>query len=124
VGRSQAFRPGELSGNSIRIELDDTDGQETLTLKTPGGQKIVLADDKGCVEISDSSGNLITLNDSGVTIESSAPVAIQASTVTVTAGMVTVNAGMSTFSGVVKANTVITNMVISGTYVPGAGNIW
>ena len=31
---------------------------------------------------------------------------------------------MSTFSGVVKADTVITNSVISTSYTPGAGNIW
>ena len=40
------------------------------------------------------------------------------------AGMVTVNAGMSTFSGVVQADTAITNSVISASYTPGAGNIW
>ena len=49
---------------------------------------------------------------------------MQASQVKISAGMVTVNAGMSTFSGVVKADTVITNAVISTSYTPGAGNIW
>jgi hypothetical protein len=38
--------------------------------------------------------------------------------------MVTVDAGMSKFSGVVKADTVISNSVISASYTPGAGNIW
>ena len=42
----------------------------------------------------------------------------------VTAAMVTVNAAMSSFSGVVKADTVITNSVVSASYTPGAGNIW
>ena len=45
-------------------------------------------------------------------------------TVDVSAGMVTVNAGMSKFSGVVQADTVITNSVISASYSPGVGNIW
>jgi hypothetical protein len=49
---------------------------------------------------------------------------VQCSTVEVSAGMVTVNAGMSKFSGVVQADTVITNSVISASYTPGAGNIW
>ena len=40
------------------------------------------------------------------------------------AATVTVNAGMSTFSGVVKADTAITNSVVSASYTPGAGNIW
>ena len=39
-------------------------------------------------------------------------------------GTVTVNAGMSRFSGVVQADTVISNSVISASYTPGAGNIW
>jgi hypothetical protein len=38
--------------------------------------------------------------------------------------MVKVSAGMSTFSGVVQADTVITNTIIAATYTPGAGNIW
>ena len=37
---------------------------------------------------------------------------------------VTVNAGMSKFSGVVQADTVISNAVVSSSYTPGAGNIW
>ena len=38
--------------------------------------------------------------------------------------MVTVNAGMSKFSGVVKADTVIANSVVSASYIAGRGNIW
>jgi hypothetical protein len=38
--------------------------------------------------------------------------------------MVTVNAGMSKFSGVVQADTVICNSIVSASYTPGAGNIW
>ena len=37
---------------------------------------------------------------------------------------VTVNSPMSRFSGVVQADTVITNAVISTSYTPGAGNVW
>ena len=42
----------------------------------------------------------------------------------ITAAMVTVNAGLSKFSGVVQADTVISNSVVSASYTPGAGNIW
>jgi hypothetical protein len=31
---------------------------------------------------------------------------------------------MTTFSGVVQADTIITNTIIAATYTPGAGNIW
>ncbi len=112
------------SRNGVRITLDDTDGRETLTLETPGGQTLVLQDGPGSVEISDSNGNTIKLEASGITVTAAAKVTINASTMEVSAGMVTVNAGMSKFSGVVQADTIITNAVVSASYTPGAGNIW
>ena len=71
----------------------------------------------------DSNGNSVKLETSGITINASARVVVNASQVEVSAGMVTVNAGMSKFSGVVQADTVITNTIIAATYTPGAGNI-
>jgi uncharacterized protein involved in type VI secretion and phage assembly len=112
------------SRNGVRITLDDTDGQETLTRETPGGQTLILQDGPGSVEVRDSNGNTIRLEASGITVTAAAKVTINASTVEVSAGMVTVNAGMSKFSGVVQADTIITNAVVSASYTPGAGNIW
>lgn len=123
-GGGNNFVKSIVSRNGIRVTLDDTDGQETMTIETPGGQKMVLKDGPGEVQISDSSGNSIKMEASGITVTASANVKVQASQVEITAGMVTVNAGMSKFSGVVKADTVITNAVISSSYTPGAGNIW
>jgi len=74
--------------------------------------------------IQDSNGNSIQLNSSGITINTSSQVSITASQAQVSASMVNVNAGMSVFSGVVNADTVITNSVVSASYTPGAGNIW
>lgn len=54
----------------------------------------------------------------------SAKLTISASTVEISASMVSVSSGMSRFSGVVQADTVISNTVVSSTYTPGAGNIW
>lgn len=112
-----------VSRQGIRITLDDSSGQETLTLETPQ-QTIVLKDDAPAIEITDGSGNAIRLESSGITINAASKVTINGSTIEVSAGMVTVNAGMSKFSGVVQADTVITNSVISASYTPGAGNIW
>jgi uncharacterized protein involved in type VI secretion and phage assembly len=112
------------SRNGVVITLDDTDGRETLTLTTPGGQSMKLEDGPGRVEIKDSNGNTVELSTSGITITAGAKVTVQAGQVEVSAGMVTVNAGMSKFSGVVQADTVITNSVVSTSYTPGAGNIW
>ena len=112
------------SRNGVKITLDDTDGRETLTLETPAGQKVTLKDGPGSVEMVDSNGNSAKMEASGITVTASAKVTINASTAEISAGMVTVNAGMSKFSGVVQADTVITNSVISASYTPGAGNIW
>lgn len=112
------------SRNGVKVTLDDESGQENLILETPGGQKISLKDGPGAILIEDSNGNSIKLETSGVTVTASAKVTINASTVEVSAGMVTVNAGISKFSGIVQADTVISNSVISASYTPGAGNIW
>lgn len=112
------------SRNGVKVTLDDQDGQEKLILETPGGQKITMKDGPGSVEVVDSNGNSIKLETSGVTITAAAKLTINAGTVEISAGMVTVNAGVSKFSGIVQADTVITNSVVSASYTPGAGNIW
>lgn len=112
------------SRNGVKVTMDDQSGQETLILETPGGQKITLKDGPGSVEIVDSNGNSVKLESAGVTVTASAKVTINASIVELSAGSVTVNAGFSKFSGVVQADTVISNSVISSSYTPGAGNIW
>ena len=112
------------SRNGVKITLDDTDGQETMILETPAGQTVTLKDGPASVEIKDANGNSLKLEAAGITVNAAAKVTITAGTAEVSAGMLTVNAGMSKFSGVVQADTVITNSVVSASYTPGAGNIW
>ena len=123
-GSGRNFKKVLRSRNGVKITLDDQDGQETLLLETPGGQKITLKDGPGSVEVIDSNGNSVKLEASGITVTASAKVTVTASQVAISAGMVTVDAGISKFSGVVQADTVISNSVISASYTPGAGNIW
>lgn len=123
-GAGNNYKKVLRSRNGVKVTLDDQDGQEKLILETPGGQKMTLQDGPGSVEIVDSNGNSVKLESSGITVTASAKVTINASMVEVSAGMVKVDAGMSKFSGVVQADTVITNSVISASYTPGAGNIW
>jgi uncharacterized protein involved in type VI secretion and phage assembly len=123
-GNGQNNKKIIVSRNDIRIILDDTQGQETVTIQTPGGQHMVLKDGPGSVEISDSNGNSLKMESAGITLRTSAKLTIQASTISVTAGMVSVDAGMSKFSGVVKSDSVLTEAVVSKAYSPGAGNIW
>lgn len=111
------------SRSGVKITLDDTDGQETLILETPGGQTVTLKDGPGSVEIKDSNGNSLKLESSGVTITAASKLTINASQMAVSSGMVTVDAGMSKFSGVIQTDTIIATSVIGSTYTPGAGNI-
>ena len=112
------------SKNGITITLDDQQGQETLTMETPGGQTLTLKDGPGSITYEDSNGNSITMESAGITITAAAKVKIEAATVEVSAGMVTVDAAMAKFSGVVKCETLIATAVVSTSYTPGAGNIW
>ena len=121
-GAGQNYKKVIRSRNGVKLTLDDTDGKETLTLETPGGNKLKLADGPGSIEISDSNGNSIKLQTSGITITASAKVTITASNVNVSAGMVKADAGMAKFSGVVQSSTALASSVVGGTYTPGAGN--
>jgi uncharacterized protein involved in type VI secretion and phage assembly len=123
-GAGNNYKKVVCSRNGVKLTLDDQDGQEQMILETPGGQKITLKDGPGAVTIEDSNGNSVKLESAGITINASAKVTVQASQVSVSASMVSVDAGMSSFSGVVKADTVICNSIISASYTPGAGNIW
>lgn len=64
----------------------------------------------------DASGN--------VTLSSSGKVKLRASVIEGSASSVIVNAGVAGFHGMLKADTVISNQMISASYTPGAGNIW
>lgn len=112
------------SKNGITITLDDNQGEETLTLETPGGQKLTLRDGPSSVVIEDSNQNSVTLEAAGITIQAAAKVTVNAAQVAVSAGMVTVDAALADFSGVVQCAALRTNAVISNSYTPGAGNVW
>lgn len=112
------------SRNGVTVTLDDTDGSERLVLETPGGQRVTLKDGPGAIQIEDANGNSVKLEPAGVTVNTAAKATVTASSAEISAAMLTVNAGMSRFSGVVQADTVIANSVVSASYTPGAGNIW
>lgn len=110
--------------SGLQITLSDKRGRDSFTIETPHGQKLALHDGPDGVEISDISGNRVTFDFSGITVNAAAKVVINASTAEVNAGMLLVNAGFAKFSGVIQCDTLISNSVISASYTPGAGNIW
>lgn len=115
------------SRSGHKLTFDDTAGAEKVELKTNGGHTFTLDDAAGgTVTLTHSNGATIKIDVVGnIEITANVKVKINAPAgLDVTAAMVTVNAAMSSFSGVVKADTVITNSVVSASYTPGAGNIW
>ena len=66
----------------------------------------------------------LTKMESAVQVSNSGKVTVNGTTLKISASMVDVQAGTSKFSGLVQADTVVTNSVTSKSYTPGAGNIW
>jgi uncharacterized protein involved in type VI secretion and phage assembly len=111
------------NGTSIAI-VEESAGQETVEISTPGGASATLTDGSGGEIVLEVGSNTITMSSSGVEIQTGSKCSITASSVSVSAGSVKVDAGMSTFSGTVKCDTLISNSVVSSSYTPGAGNVW
>lgn len=122
-GAGKNYKKVLKSRNGVTITLDDTDGQETLTLENPNGPSVTLKNGPASVEIEDSNGNSLKMEASGVTITAASKLTISAPKVDVSTGLLSVDAGMSKFSGVVKADTVIGTTVVGTSYTPGAGNL-
>jgi uncharacterized protein involved in type VI secretion and phage assembly len=111
------------AGTRIAIE-EETPSSATIKFTTPNGTSGELTDaGGGKIEIK-TAGTTVTINTQGVTVDTPLTVKIQATQVNVSAAQVQVDAPISMFSGVVHAQTVITNSVVSASYTPGAGNIW
>lgn len=109
--------------NGVKITLDDAAGKK-LTLETPAGHNITLSDRPLVIHITDSSGNEIKLEPSGITILAAARVSLFASDLKIKASAVSIDAGTTRFTGLVQCDSLVTNSVVSASYSPGAGNIW
>jgi uncharacterized protein involved in type VI secretion and phage assembly len=111
--------------NGTRIAIvEESSGREKIELSTPGGVTGLFTDEGGGKIKLEAAGSTVTIDPSGIKLDTPSKVTVNASTVQVTAGMVNVDSAMSKFSGVVKCDVLITNSVISTSYTPGAGNIW
>ena len=113
---------GPRCRNGIKVTLDDTDGREQLVLETPGGQKVTLQDGPGRILarglerklrraraerdhghcVGEGHGERKHGRDLGQHARPSTP-------------------ACQTFSGVVKADTVITNSVVASSRHTGYG---
>ncbi len=76
------------------------------------------------VQLTDSQGNSLKLDSSGVTVTAAGRMLMNSSTHEFSTAMFKVSSGMADYSGVVKCTTLIADTVTGKTYTPGAGNIW
>ncbi len=110
--------------SGLTLSFDDAEGAESIVLETPGGRRLTLRDDEEAVVIEDGSGSSLRMDVAGIQLRSTARVVVHAAVVEVSASLLDVEAAVARFSGVVQADSVVTNSVIASSYTPGAGNIW
>jgi uncharacterized protein involved in type VI secretion and phage assembly len=123
-GSGNNYKKVLRSRNGVKITLDDTDGTEQFIAETPGGQKVTLKDGPGSIELADSNGNSVKLDSSGITMTTSSSVTINASTVTINASSITASGSTTVAAALTVAASITTPSITSGTYTPGAGNMW
>jgi uncharacterized protein involved in type VI secretion and phage assembly len=112
-----------VSRSGIRITLDDTEDAVALTLETPGGHRLSMADAGSQITIEDSNGNSCELAPEGITISTDKKLIINAGTAEIHIGEVTVNSGTWNYSGTVSCETAIAATVIASTYMTGTGSL-
>ena len=67
---------GYVSRESMKFTFDDE--VKSITLETPGGNKLKVSDDDKGISLEDQNGNKITLNDSGITLDSASDLILKA----------------------------------------------
>jgi len=84
-------KKGLVSRSEIKIIIDD--GEKSVTIETPGGHIINMNDTEQTVFLKDSSGNKITLEPSGITVESASVLNLKAATsISMTAPSISIKA--------------------------------
>jgi Rhs element Vgr protein len=69
-------KKGYVSRSEIKIIIDD--GEKSITIETPGGNIFSMNDTENKISLKDSNGNKITMEQSGITIESASALTLKA----------------------------------------------
>lgn len=67
---------GYFSKSEIKMQFNDE--KKSFEIQTPAGKKIVIDEDRNVISIADDMNNTISLNDSGITIESGSDLVLKA----------------------------------------------
>jgi Rhs element Vgr protein len=69
-------KKGYVSRSEIKIIIDD--GEKSISIETPGGNVFSMNDTENKISLKDSNGNKITMEQSGITIESASALTLKA----------------------------------------------
>jgi uncharacterized protein involved in type VI secretion and phage assembly len=113
------------AGSKISI-VEPDGGQPTISIETPGGVKGTFTDESGGkIELTLANAtSKITMDSSGVSVNTNGQFQVQANSVSITSGTVDVSASISSFTNMLQCDTHQATTVIAATYTPGAGNVW
>lgn len=108
------------------IEMNDVAGSESITITTSGNQQIQMQDTPASITIQTAMQNQVIISDApaGVTIQApSGMVTVSCAMATVTAdSALNVSAPITIFDGVVQAQTLIAEAIVGSAYTPAPGN--
>jgi phage baseplate assembly protein V len=108
------------------IEMNDVAGSESITITTSGNQQIQMQDTPATITIQTAMQNQVIVSDAppGVTIQApSGIVTVSCAMANITAdATLNVSAPITIFDGVVQAQTLIADAVVGAAYTPAPGN--
>ncbi len=67
---------GFVTRDELKLLFDDD--KKSVTIETPNGNTVVLSDDEGSIILEDENGNKITMDSSGITLDSASDINIKA----------------------------------------------
>jgi len=126
VSGDEVDRWSFVGKNGTRVAIvEQSSGQEQISLSTPNqiNAALITAESGGKIELKTSMGTL-TIESSGIKIQSSAKVTVEAPQLEFKAGYIDMKAGFTNISGIVKCPILIGTTIVGSVYTPGAGNVW
>ncbi len=69
-------KKGYVSRSEIKITIHD--GDKSIVIETPGERKFTMDDTAGIIQLEDASGNILTMDDSGILLDSPMEISLKA----------------------------------------------
>lgn len=116
-----------VSRQGHQLDFDDSSSDSSVTLSTSQGHTVRLSDaPQAEIVIEHARGAQITIDASGaIEIRATTRATVKAPAgTTLETPKLEVTAGLSKFAGVIQAEMIVVNSVVSSSYTPGAGNVW